>query len=254
MIEVSASVVTSTDISSITDMLNGAFRKVSQMADDLLGWNALIRGGRFKFGNGPQIVVQNTNNHQVTILTLQLTLEAVFRYMRETWDYGVGNFEIFDGANMVGEGYLVTHVERPRGAIDSAGTHEMGRRENNGPHRVNVYGTDLYILIGITTQVVDQTGIENLWQMLVTAWTQAHTLGIRHGLGALIQGGLFVFGLTPKINVWNANNHQVRYAVLAKAIGAVMEYMLTSDIYGAADFAIFDGQNKVGEGVVSGSI
>ena len=60
-----------------------------------------------------------------------------------------------------------------------------------------------------------------------------------------------MWGQIPKVNVWNANNHQLSYIVLRGALKAVMEYMKDNNMYGSADFSIFDGENKVGEGVVS---
>lgn len=109
-IEVGARVVTSTAIVSINDMLNGAFRRVHTLAAEL-GWSGVLHGGVFEFGDGPQVVMRNANNHQLTVQTLELALEAVFWYMRETFNYGVAEFSIFDGQNQVGEGYLGPHVE-----------------------------------------------------------------------------------------------------------------------------------------------
>ena len=142
------------------------------MYDDL-GWETLIAGGLFKFGNGPQVSVWNANNHQVTILTLELALEALFRYMREQNDYGVAEFDIFDGANQVGSGRLTRGMEKRDNVdgeddddnddddIDGAGeddivaeTNEVERRAD-GPTRVDIFGTKWYILIGVTAQMVD---------------------------------------------------------------------------------------------------
>ena len=109
MIEIGARVYTSDEIGLITSMLQGAFRNVAAISCDL-GWQALIAGGLFTWGNGPQVAVWNANNHQVTILTLQLALEAVWGYMRENNNYVVAEFSVFDGANQVGEGYLITVV------------------------------------------------------------------------------------------------------------------------------------------------
>lgn len=110
MIEVHQRVITSSAITAINDMLNGAFRQIQRMEDDL-GWDALIAGGLFHYGTDPQVLVWNANNHQVTVMTLQLALEAVFGYMRQTFNYGFAQFDVFDGANQVGAGYLLRDVD-----------------------------------------------------------------------------------------------------------------------------------------------
>lgn len=51
------------------------------------------------------------------------------------------------------------------------------------------------------------------------------------------------------LKAWNANNHQLTYGVLGAALDAVADYM---NFHGfcRATFAVFDGANQVGEGVV----
>lgn len=254
MIEVSARVITSTAIGQINDMLKGAFRRIADYEADL-GWTGLITGGMFRYGNGPQVAMWNANNHQLTIWTLQVALEAVFRYMRTTFDYGVAEFEIFDGANQVGKGYLITHSERRRdahshSAADADGAKELQRRAGDEAHRVNMGGTNRYILIGLTSQVFDHASIDNVYDMLRAAWLQTDVLGREYGADALVRGGVFAFGMFPVVRMWNANNHQLSYLALQQAIACVMRYMQANKVFGDADFSIFDGDNKVGEGVV----
>lgn len=51
------------------------------------------------------------------------------------------------------------------------------------------------------------------------------------------------------LKAWNANNHQMTYGVLGAALDAVGDYMSFNG-FRRATFAIYDGANQVGEGVV----
>ena len=52
------------------------------------------------------------------------------------------------------------------------------------------------------------------------------------------------------LNVQNANNHQCTWAVLREALWAVGNFMAVRDMWGEAEFSIFDGQNQVGQGSI----
>lgn len=56
-------------------------------------------------------------------------------------------------------------------------------------------------------------------------------------------------GATVAMHVWNVNNHQITWGVLSSAVEALAEYFRSTE-WAAATFAIWDGVNKVGLGVV----
>lgn len=67
---------------------------------------------------------------------------------------------------------------------------------------------------------------------------------------ALSNGQIFqlqgVNGLA--LSVFNANNHQTTWGVLASAVLALADYMAGQGTYCAAAFTIYDGHNEVGTG------
>ena len=52
------------------------------------------------------------------------------------------------------------------------------------------------------------------------------------------------------LTVFNTNNHQTTWGVLAAAILALVDYMAGHGTFCAAAFTIFDGENEVGTGSV----
>lgn len=50
------------------------------------------------------------------------------------------------------------------------------------------------------------------------------------------------------LSVFNANNHQTTWGVLASAMVALVDFMAGQGTYCAAAFSIYDGQNEVGTG------
>lgn len=50
--------------------------------------------------------------------------------------------------------------------------------------------------------------------------------------------------------VFNANNHQMTWGVLASALLALVDYMAGQGTYRAAAFTVFDGHNEVGSGSI----
>lgn len=71
----------------------------------------------------------------------------------------------------------------------------------------------------------------------------------------LIPDGSYLWGRRDNTGVlfraYNANNHQLTYGVVCAALEALLDYMRQAGFSGAR-FDIYDGQNKVGEGVISG--
>lgn len=50
------------------------------------------------------------------------------------------------------------------------------------------------------------------------------------------------------MSVFNTNNHQTTWGVLASAVLALVDYMAGQGTYCAAAFSIYDGHNEVGTG------
>lgn len=48
------------------------------------------------------------NNHQITWNTLYCAITALSKFLKDN-AYGTADFEIYDGQNKVGEGFLTTH-------------------------------------------------------------------------------------------------------------------------------------------------
>lgn len=53
--------------------------------------------------------------------------------------------------------------------------------------------------------------------------------------------------------VWNTNNHQMIHHVVLYVVSGISKFFHQKSMYGSADFSTFDGDNKVGEGVLSTS-
>ena len=111
----------------------------------------------------------------------------------------------------------------------------------------------VYILMVVTSQVFGNIAVENIINTLQAAYSRILTLEREFGEHALVRQGFFAWGNSPRVTMWNANNHQMTNQVVAYAINGVMRYCHENSKYGAVDFQIFDGDNKVGEGVVSAS-
>ena len=68
---------------------------------------------------------------------------------------------------------------------------------------------------------------------------------------ALSNGRIFSLGEhSLGLTVFNANNHQTTWGVLAAAFLALVDYMANQGTYYAAAFTIFDGKNEVGTGSI----
>ena len=69
----------------------------------------------------------------------------------------------------------------------------------------------------------------------------------------LLHNGMFNFegANSASVQVWNANNHQLTYGVLADALSALNNWM-GNHAYTLASFGIFDSVNQVGNGVING--
>ncbi|MCJ1303986.1 hypothetical protein MMC08_006797 [Hypocenomyce scalaris] len=66
-----------------------------------------------------------------------------------------------------------------------------------------------------------------------------------------IHTGSLVWGSSPVVVLWNANNHQLTYGVAGAAIAALRDYMMQEDVCGSLSFDIWDGANQVGAGLVA---
>ena len=68
----------------------------------------------------------------------------------------------------------------------------------------------------------------------------------------LVVGGGFKFTVNKMVvDVWNANNHQVTWGVLANTLWGLAEYMQVNGVWGSAVFQVFDGRNQVGSGMLT---
>ena len=66
-----------------------------------------------------------------------------------------------------------------------------------------------------------------------------------------IRTGSLVWGGSPIVVLWNANNHQLTYGVAGAAIAALRDYMVQEDVSGTLSFDIWDGDNQVGAGLIA---
>lgn len=105
-------------------------------------------------------------------------------------------------------------------------------------------------MIKVTDKIAEHAARAAIQSLLDGAMALAMIGCEYYGCETLLKGGLFSEGTSPKFTVWNANNHQVTWITLESTIKAVINYFQDHDI-GSADFWIYDGQNKVGEGVIS---
>lgn len=94
-----------------------------------------------------------------------------------------------------------------------------------------------HALAGPATASLLSTAISNINQHIAVEGDGVIAGGL---FGLIGEGGL-------SLQLWNANNHQTTYAVLAKALTAVKYYMGVYG-YGEVAFGIWDGDNQVGEG------
>ncbi|MCJ1298275.1 hypothetical protein MMC08_001064 [Hypocenomyce scalaris] len=53
------------------------------------------------------------------------------------------------------------------------------------------------------------------------------------------------------LNVANSNNLQTTWGVLGAALTALEDYMQSQNVWGSAQFTIFDGANEVGQGTLN---
>ena len=60
----------------------------------------------------------------------------------------------------------------------------------------------------------------------------------------------YSFNTDWTLHVENANNHQLTWGVLAAALGALRDYVVTQNGGGPGTFEIFDGENQVGKGTI----
>lgn len=67
----------------------------------------LLPGGIFRARSGPlTLTVRNANNHQLTWAVVVTAIWAVTDYMVQKDQFGTVVFDIFDGANQVGQGSI----------------------------------------------------------------------------------------------------------------------------------------------------
>lgn len=75
---------------------------------------------------------------------------------------------------------------------------------------------------------------------------------------ALVPSGVFswptdvrgTLGDGLALHVWNTNNHQVTWGVLAAALVALQDFMLNQQTWAEASFYVYDGGMEVGMGVL----
>ena len=71
------------------------------------GYDGLLPEGIFRVEAGPMILqMRNANNHQVTWVVLNAAVWALVDYMVEKDKFGTMVFDVFDGGNKVGEGFI----------------------------------------------------------------------------------------------------------------------------------------------------
>lgn len=107
-------------------------------------------------------------------------------------------------------------------------------------------GSPTYVLLTPAVAIAGDA-IENILDAAT-----GHLINLVEALGdKAVRGGVFNWptnnGLVLK--AWNANNHQLTYGVLGAALDAVGDYMSFNG-FCHATFAVYDGVNQVGEGVV----
>lgn len=118
---------------------------------------------------------------------------------------------------------------------------------------VKVYAfphSPVYILVGLTSKIFEKIVISEVRSLLDSALAFAMVASEEIGYERLIPGGMFSRGKSPKLTVWNANNHQVTWNTLHDTLLALLKF-LEDNNYGSADFAVYDDKNKVGEGVLT---
>ena len=79
---------------------------VQQQGDGVMP--ALARGGIFQWlgEEGLALEVANADNHQTTYGVLAAALVALWHYMTQTGDIGRATFDVYDGPNWVGVGWV----------------------------------------------------------------------------------------------------------------------------------------------------
>ena len=115
---------------------------------------------------------------------------------------------------------------------------------------VCVPGTQVYVILTIGISIGGSI-VRNLLQN--AAFEVLHTMLQQGNRNGLLQNGMFNFegANSASVQVWNANNHQTSYGVLADALSALNDWMGNHQ-YTLASFGIYDGMNQVGNGVING--
>ena len=86
--------------------------------------------------------------------------------------------------------------------------------------------------------------------MFVACFTSIMTHIVVFG-DSVVQSGVFNWTVdTLAMHVWDANNHQMTWGVLAGAVHAIEDFMFHQQHWGGANFEIYDGQNIVAQGVL----
>lgn len=70
--------------------------------------DSLVQGGSFSFFGEDNMVlrIHDTNNHQTTYGVLGAAVMALWNFMTTQNQFRAGNFQVYDGPNMVGQGFV----------------------------------------------------------------------------------------------------------------------------------------------------
>lgn len=127
------------------------------------------------------------------------------------------------------------------------GSTDIQRRHSEGI-RVNVPNSQTYILLRTSTSIATRIGQSLLATAIADVVNSLHVQG-----DGLLHGGRFTYlgRNAVALYVANANNHQTTYGVLLAALTAVQTWMQSNSWMSCA-FDIYDGNNMVGEGTITG--
>ena len=117
---------------------------------------------------------------------------------------------------------------------------------------VHVPNTGVYIMLTVGIRLAGDT----IQELIEDATLRVLNIVLRQQDGdtnTLLPNGMFNYegANSASIQVWNANNHQTTYGVLGVALTALHDWMGENG-YTLASFGIYDGDNQVGNGVITG--
>lgn len=114
------------------------------------------------------------------------------------------------------------------------------------------FGTTIYLVLTFHSKMPEgSTTSPLILSMLRDAIILIDNHLQQHGDGPIEDGTFHFSDYGVSWLSINRNNHQQTWGVLAAAVEALTQYMMTHSTYGSVSFGIYDGRNQVGEGTLN---